>query len=120
VWSLTQTPPEQNVMPGLQSLSVLHPHWPAMQAAPAPVAAQLFPQVPQLLTVVTSVHVPPQHAWPCEHVVPQLPQLLASVCLFTQVPLHRSGLPCGHEVPHTPATQVAVPPVAARHTFPQL
>ena len=62
--SVTQTLPWQNVTPTWQSPSELHPHCPPTQAVPAAFPAQLTPHAPQLLAVDTSVHVPPQQAWP--------------------------------------------------------
>jgi hypothetical protein len=38
-----------------------------------------------------SVHAPLEHTCPPGQTLPQVPQLLLSVCLLTQTPPHRSG-----------------------------
>jgi hypothetical protein len=48
-----------------------------------------------LLLVVVLTHVPPQQPVPFAQTLPQLPQLLLSVCSLTHVPL-QSDCPEGH------------------------
>jgi hypothetical protein len=87
----------------------LKPHTPPLQVRVpfAGASGQLVVQFPQcdgsddvathcpLQLVVPvgqfTVHVPFEHTCPPGHALPQLPQLLLSVCLLTQTPLQRSG-----------------------------
>jgi hypothetical protein len=54
-------------------------------------------------------HFPLQQVWPLEHFWLQPPQLLTSVCVFTQVPLQQLGAVDGQGVPPLPLQ----PPEAA-------
>lgn len=47
---------------------------------------QVWPQLPQLLTVVSAVQTPLQHASPDAQTLPQVPQLAGSVWTFVQLP----------------------------------
>jgi hypothetical protein len=55
------------------------------------------------------------------HALPQLPQLLGSLDVFTQalgVPQATSG--AVHKIPQLPPVQLAMPPIGAAHTFAHL
>ncbi len=53
------------------------------------------------------VQVPLTHVWPAAQVVVQVPQWLASVCRFTQAPLHWVGVPLGQQT--LPGTVLPAP-----------
>lgn len=95
---------------------------------PDPAGGQTFPHAPQLFASVwrsvqtplqkvspgwhTVVHTPATHVWVLVQVLPQVPQLLLSVCGFVQVPAQTAVDPAGQQLPllQSPAEQ----------TFPQV
>lgn len=81
--------PEQQVRPLEHwTLSVQAPHAPFTQTCPAGHWA-----------LVVQTHFPPEQLWPLGHLVPQAPQLLASVWVFVQVPLQLVGVAVGQQTP---------------------
>ncbi len=61
-----------------------------------------------------NLQVPLTQDRPDAQTLPHVPQWLQSVARFTHAPVH-SVVPVGHDVPHAPPAQVALPPIGDRH-----
>jgi len=65
--------------------------------------------------LVPHTHAPPTHVVPSPQALPHMPQLVLSVCVFTQAK-PQTVAPVGQPEAHAPvAVHVAVPPSGAGH-----
>jgi hypothetical protein len=64
-----------------------------------------------------ATHFPPEQTSLLPQVVPQAPQLLGSLSVLTQAPLHLAK-PCMQVLSHAPARQMGMPFAGASHTMP--